>query len=58
MSWARALQQPGAYAYNYLKKIETLQMAIKVNCRVKDNYSKEEKKMCHYSNYFWLTMFV
>lgn len=51
MSWARALQQPGAYAYNYLKKkMETLQMAIKINCRAKVNYSKEEKKICHYPN--------
>lgn len=25
-------------------------MAIKVNCRVKANYSKEEMKICHYPN--------
>lgn len=25
-------------------------MANKVNCRVKENYSKEEKKICHYPN--------
>lgn len=25
-------------------------MAIKVNCRAKVNYSKEEKKICHYPN--------
>lgn len=34
----------------YKEKIETLQMAIKVNCRVKENYSKEEMKICHYPN--------
>lgn len=50
MSWARALQQPGAYAYNYIKKNRKLQMAIKVNCRVKENYSNEEKKICHHPN--------
>lgn len=25
-------------------------MAIKVNCRVKENYSKEETKICDYPN--------